>query len=63
MEINLHPDLERYIRELVDAGGYAGPDEVITEGLFLLWLRDQSAGEAGSIGGSPSPYLPENAFA
>ena len=40
MDINLHTDIERFIREQVSSGGYASPEEVVTEALFLLWQRD-----------------------
>jgi Arc/MetJ-type ribon-helix-helix transcriptional regulator len=40
MDISLHPDLERFIREQVSTEGYRSPGEVVTEALFLLWQRD-----------------------
>lgn len=54
MDLPLHPDLERFILEQVDGGGYDSPADVVTEALFLLWLHgpgcdrrpaERSAGE------------------
>jgi Arc/MetJ-type ribon-helix-helix transcriptional regulator len=42
MHIPLHPDIEKFIGEQVRAGDYRGPDEVVTEALYLLWLRQQN---------------------
>ena len=49
MEIRLHPDIERFLREQVGVGGYGSPGEVVTESLFLLWQRDHAEGEPESI--------------
>lgn len=48
MEIPLHPDIERFLREQVGAGDYRCAAEVVTEALFLLWLRDN-----GTMGEPP----------
>ncbi len=55
MEISLHPDLEQFVREQVSRGEYHSPGEVVTEALFLLFLRDQAAGEDGKATEPPSP--------
>ena len=41
MRVELTPELEKMVREKVDAGLYSGPDEVIAEALQLLSRRDQ----------------------
>jgi putative addiction module CopG family antidote len=45
MAIFLHPDIELYVREQVSRGAYRSADEVVTEALYLLYLRDQAASE------------------
>ena len=47
MMLALHPDLEKFIGELVVAGAYRSPDEVVTEALFLLWQRDEA--DSGTV--------------
>ena len=38
--VNLTPELERFARDRVDAGGYNNVSEVVREGLRLLQDRD-----------------------
>jgi Arc/MetJ-type ribon-helix-helix transcriptional regulator len=47
MSINLHPDIETFIREQVGTNGFRSPDEVVTEALYQLWQRTQED-ETGS---------------
>ncbi|MGL4552754.1 MAG: hypothetical protein ACRC33_16385 [Gemmataceae bacterium] len=37
MIIDLHPDLERFVRELARSGEYRDEAEVLADALFLLW--------------------------
>ncbi len=49
MEVNLHPDMERLVREMADGGEFRDEAEVLTEALFLLWQRTPEA-PAGTRG-------------
>lgn len=42
MDMNLHPDLEAFIRDQVKQGLYPTPAEVVTEALYLLWGRTEA---------------------
>jgi Arc/MetJ-type ribon-helix-helix transcriptional regulator len=41
MNLQLHPDLETFIREQLTDSSYRSPEEVVTEALYVLWERDQ----------------------
>ena len=41
MGMTLRPETEKRIRDRMQAGGYASPDEVVQEGLRLLDDRDR----------------------
>lgn len=42
-QVNLGADLESYVEGLVREGGFASRDEVIREGVRLVWEREKAA--------------------
>ena len=53
MAINLHPDIESFIREQVGTNGFHSPEEVVTEALYQLWQRTQADETGNSAVASP----------
>ncbi len=51
MEVKLHPDMERLVREIADGGEFRDEAEVLTEALYLLWQQLPEAPAARRAGG------------
>jgi Arc/MetJ-type ribon-helix-helix transcriptional regulator len=53
MAINLHPDIESFVREQVGTNGFRSPDEVVTEALYQFWQRTEADETENSAVASP----------
>lgn len=66
MEIELHPDLERFVREMADGAEFRDEAEVVAEALYLLWQEvgprsEQASRRAGERAGMHEAQAPERA--